>query len=141
MKIHLIQLLSAWDMYCAFQSQQFQIFNSMINSSSVHHFRMDLDAIDILESGHLDLDDDVGDLVDGVQEQESTTPIDELKELVERNLSFLGLPGQVDPSPLTMVSLKEKYPQVSVLVFDSQQFMFSLCEVVVRLSQQLRNVQ
>ena len=100
---------------------------------------MDLDAIDILESDHLDLDDDVGDLVDGVQEQESTTPIDELKELVERNLSFLGLPGQVDPSPLTMVSLKEKYPQVSVLVFDSQQFMFSLCEVVVRLSQQLRS--
>ena len=77
---------------------------------------MDLDAIDILESDHLDLDDDVGDLVDGVQEQESTTPIDELKELVERNLSFLGLPRQVDPSPLTMVSLKEKYPQVSILV-------------------------
>ena len=77
---------------------------------------MDLDAIDILESGHLDLDDDVGDLVDGVEEQESTTPIDELKEMVKKNLSFLGTPGPVDPSPLTMVVLKEKYPQVSILV-------------------------
>ena len=84
---------------------------------------MDLDAIDILESGHLNLDDDVGDLVDGVEEQESTTPIDELKEMVKKNLSFLGTPGPVDPSPLTMVVLKEKYPQVSILVDERRELM------------------
>ena len=79
---------------------------------------LDLDAIDVLESGHLDLDldDDAGDLVDSVEEQELTTPIEELKAMVQKNLSFLGTPGQVDPSPLTMSSLREKYPQVTILV-------------------------
>ena len=89
-------------------------------SEYFQHFRMDLDAIDILESVHLDPDDDAGD---GVEEQESTTPIDELKEMVKKNLSFLGTPGQVDPSPLTMVSLKEKYPQVSILVDNRRELM------------------
>ena len=76
---------------------------------------MNLDPIDVLESGHLDLDldDDAGDLVDSVEEQELTTPIEELKAMVQKNLSFLGTPGQVDPSPLTMSSLREKYPQVT----------------------------
>ena len=79
---------------------------------------LDLDAIDVLESGHLDLDldDDAGDLVDSVAEQELTTPIEELKTMVQKNLAFLGTPGQVDPSPLTMSSLREKYPQVTILV-------------------------
>lgn len=79
---------------------------------------MDLDAIDVLESGHLDLDldDDAGDLVDSVAEQELTTPIEELRTMVQKNLAFLGTPGQVDPSPLTMSSLREKYPQVTILV-------------------------
>ena len=79
---------------------------------------MNLDAIDVLESGHLDLDldDDAGDLVDSVAEQELTTPIEELRTMVQKNLAFLGTPGQVDPSPLTMSSLREKYPQVTILV-------------------------
>ena len=79
---------------------------------------LDLDAIDVLESGHLDLDldDDAGDLVDSVAEQELTTPIEELRTMVQKNLAFLGTPGQVDPSPLTMSSLREKYPQVTIFV-------------------------
>ena len=57
---------------------------------------LDLDAIDVLESGHLDLDldDDAGDLVDSVAEQELTTPIEELKTMVQKNLSFLGTSGR-----------------------------------------------
>ena len=79
---------------------------------------LDLDAIDVLESGHLDLDldDDAGDLVDSVAEQELPTLIEELKTMVQKNLSFLGTSGQVDPSPLTMSALREKYPQVTILV-------------------------
>ena len=80
---------------------------------------MDLDAVDIYEGCHLELDDDAVDLVDGMeveQEPDLATSVDELEEMVKKNLSFLGTPGQVDPSPLTMVLLKVKFPQVNILI-------------------------
>ena len=70
---------------------------------------MDLDPIDILESTQLDGEDEADDLV---QDGGEPTPIDLVKAMKERNLKFLSSPGVVDPSPLTLASLRERFPQV-----------------------------
>ena len=68
---------------------------------------MDLDPIDILESTQLEGEDEADDLDGG-----APTPIDLVKAMKERNLKFLSSPGVVDPSPLTLASLRERFPQV-----------------------------
>lgn len=79
----------------------------------------DPDILDILESGQadpLESDDEEGE---GVTE-EAPTPLDLLKGLVEKNLSMLGTPGQVDDSPFTLPALREKYPQVIIYIFATE---------------------
>ena len=70
---------------------------------------MDLDPIDILESTQLEGEDEADDLV---HDGGAPTPIDLVKAMKERNLKFLSSPGVVDPSPLTLASLRERFPQV-----------------------------
>ena len=70
---------------------------------------MDLDPIDILESTQLEGEDEADDLV---HDGRAPTPIDLVKAMKERNLKFLSSPGVVDPSPLTLASLRERFPQV-----------------------------
>ena len=76
---------------------------------------MDPDIIDILEAdwhdGQEDSDDEGGDVGEGVEGGENT-PLDILGRKVKENFVFLNSPAPSDISPLTLGSLKEKYPQV-----------------------------
>ena len=83
---------------------------------------MDPDIIDILDAGRndddqLNSDEEGGDGVDeGVgDDQEELTPLEVLGRQVKENLKIIGTPAPVDPSLLTLESLREKYPQVFLL--------------------------
>ena len=83
---------------------------------------MDPDIIDILDAGGHDDDeehsDEEGLVVDEVVEDEQgdQTPLEMLGKQVKENLRILGSPAPVDPSPLTLESLRDKYPQVHCAV-------------------------
>ena len=75
--------------------------------------------LDILEEAQLmgergsEDEDSVDEESDGVEDTGSTTLLDVLKDRVEDNLKLLRFSSAVDPSPLTLANLKEKFPQVA----------------------------